>query len=309
MDMITDNLWIGSADNASDHPALQRNQIRVVLSIGCEPTQYNSIDYYSFPSFLDMPETNLLRIFDETTAIIEESIKMDKQVLVHCVYGQSRSSAIIAAYLILSKSLSLASALDLLAEKHSSICINPGFLSQLHLLAYRLEYWPEYSLLSSPCKHDTDDKVDNVLHIGDILCSSCMCKLVSKGDIVQHRENDEYMRIRMDPFWAGYISPHPQNTYLLSDIQRDNIVIRKVDIFLSQVAKGCLKSCTETGKKRKRESVKSPLSCPHCRHDCGFFAPASVWLCNSYVLGDLLALSASATVVYDGDDAASVDSF
>ena len=308
MDMITDNLWIGSAEDASDHPALQRNQIRAVISIGCEPPRCDSINYYSFPSFLDMPETNLLLIFDETTTIIEEYIRMDMHVLVHCVHGQSRSSAIIAAYLIISKSLSLQSALDLLAEKRSSICINPGFLSQLHLLANRLDYWPEYSLLASPCTQATDGKRDNVLHIGDVLCSSCMRKLVSKEDIVQHRENDEYMRSRMDPFWVGYKSPHPENTYLLSDIQRDNIVIRKVDIFLLQILKGCIKYRANIGKKRKRESQQSPLLCPHCRHDCGYFAPSSVWLCNNYVLGDLLVLSTSSTVIYDVDEDASIES-
>lgn len=58
-------------------------------------------------------------------------------VLVHCVYGQSRSAAIILHYLITHRRTeypSLSHALRGLRERHQDACINPGFLAQLYLI-------------------------------------------------------------------------------------------------------------------------------------------------------------------------------
>jgi hypothetical protein len=70
-------------------------------------------------------------------------------VLVHCYYGQSRSATVVLAYLLeyYSPKLSLGDAFDLLKGVKPDICINPGFLSQLHLFFHRLKYPAEYDLL------------------------------------------------------------------------------------------------------------------------------------------------------------------
>jgi Dual specificity phosphatase, catalytic domain len=73
---------------------------------------------------------------------------------VHCVYGQSRSAAVIVAYL-LSLGESIKSAIDLLKEKRQIICINPGFLAQLFLLSAKGFQAPEIQLiLQNPIRYD-----------------------------------------------------------------------------------------------------------------------------------------------------------
>ncbi|CAM9189246.1 unnamed protein product, partial [Ectocarpus fasciculatus] len=132
MDEILGGILIGSLVQASDESALKQHGIGAVLSIGCEPDHFDGIEYCAFPDHLDMPETNLLSVFPSSTQFLSAQLALGRKVLVHCVYGQSRSSATITAFLILEKNMSLEESLDLLQDKHPSICINPGFLSQLH---------------------------------------------------------------------------------------------------------------------------------------------------------------------------------
>lgn len=74
---------------------------------------------------------------------------------VHCVYGQSRSAAVIVAYL-LSLGESIQSAIALLKEKRQIICINPGFLAQLFLLSTKGAHAPEVKLiLQNPLRYDS----------------------------------------------------------------------------------------------------------------------------------------------------------
>ena len=54
----------------------------------------------------------------------------------HCVYGQSRSAAIILSYLLF-LGTDVRDALSLLKKCRPTICINPGFLAQLFLLSVR----------------------------------------------------------------------------------------------------------------------------------------------------------------------------
>lgn len=86
-----------------------------------------------------MEDELLLPFFAECIAFIDTNITstIDQQqpinVLVHCVYGQSRSAAICVAYLMATQHLSLRDAYDAVAKARPCIYINPGFLHQLAL--------------------------------------------------------------------------------------------------------------------------------------------------------------------------------
>ena len=85
---------------------------------------------------------------------------------VHCVYGQSRSAAVILAYL-LSLGESIHSAINLLKEKRQIICINPGFLAQLFLLSMKGFHAPEIQLIvQNPLRYDST-KLSNAGNASD----------------------------------------------------------------------------------------------------------------------------------------------
>lgn len=99
---------------------------------------------------LDMEDELLLPFFAECIAFIDANVtsssassssssgqqppqQQPTNVLVHCVYGQSRSAAICVAYLMATRRLSLRDAYDAVAKARPCIYINPGFLRQLAL--------------------------------------------------------------------------------------------------------------------------------------------------------------------------------
>lgn len=80
----------------------------------------------------DLPSENLLDQLDACVDFIEDGMRRGESVLVNCVYAQSRSAAIIVAYLM-HKGLSLSQATDAVREAQPTVHINPGFEAQLQL--------------------------------------------------------------------------------------------------------------------------------------------------------------------------------
>lgn len=80
----------------------------------------------------DLPSENLLGRLDACVAFIENGMRRGETVLVNCVYAQSRSAAVVVAYLMC-KGLSLSQATDKVREAQPTVHINPGFEAQLQL--------------------------------------------------------------------------------------------------------------------------------------------------------------------------------
>jgi hypothetical protein len=99
------------------------------------------------------------------------------------VYGQSRSAAVIVAYL-LSLGVSIQSAIDLLKEKRQVICINPGFLAQLFLLSAKGFQAPEVQLiLQNPLRFDST-KLSNA---GNAAEKQNLAKLLSSDNVDSYK--------------------------------------------------------------------------------------------------------------------------
>lgn len=80
----------------------------------------------------DLPSENLLGRLDACVAFIEDGMRRGESVLVNCVYAQSRSAAVVVAYLM-REGLSLSQATDKVREAQPTVHINPGFEAQLQL--------------------------------------------------------------------------------------------------------------------------------------------------------------------------------
>ncbi len=129
--------YVGSCNNSCG--TIASGDIGLIISIGCRPflsTSLSSCRHLSFPQFMDEPTSCLLMMWETIIPIIDfYRIEQHQAVVVHCVYGQSRSVSTIIAYLCATADeetrFTLQAAADHMKSVKPSISVNPGFLSQL----------------------------------------------------------------------------------------------------------------------------------------------------------------------------------
>jgi atypical dual specificity phosphatase len=78
--------------------------------------------------------------FETAFEFISQGTKRDKgKVLVHCVWGRSRSATICIAYLMKERGLSLDAATRYVRSCRPCICPNMGFMEQLRIFEQTLQ--------------------------------------------------------------------------------------------------------------------------------------------------------------------------
>ncbi|KAL4173441.1 hypothetical protein KRP22_005395 [Phytophthora ramorum] len=128
-------LFLGEAGAAQDVAFLEANGIQAVVALGTGNLTAKPCDVL-LVDILDMEDELLLPHFGECIAFLNKHIirgDVPTPVLVHCVYGQSRSASICVAYLMATQNLTLLEAYDIVQKARPCISINPGFLGQLEL--------------------------------------------------------------------------------------------------------------------------------------------------------------------------------
>ena len=83
----------------------------------------------------DSTKENLRNHFASCAKFIDEAIKDEKSVLVHCAAGVSRSASIIIAFLIITKKMDYDTAFNFVKERRTKIMPNSAFVGQLQELA------------------------------------------------------------------------------------------------------------------------------------------------------------------------------
>jgi hypothetical protein len=101
---ITDRLYLGNAYNAIDKELLHELNIGLIVNVTKEiPNyyEYKDFQYIKIPIY-DDNNASLNEYFDKTTEsiILYMMNNLDKNVLVHCYMGSSRSTTIVVAYLL-----------------------------------------------------------------------------------------------------------------------------------------------------------------------------------------------------------------
>ena len=79
----------------------------------------------------DRTDDDLLGYLDYTIRWIRDALAQDGRVLVHCVWGMSRSASVVVAYLIAARSMSLDEALRIVRARRRIARPNSGFMDQL----------------------------------------------------------------------------------------------------------------------------------------------------------------------------------
>ncbi|EMD32076.1 hypothetical protein CERSUDRAFT_162133 [Gelatoporia subvermispora B] len=131
---IVPGLFVCDAYTATSPAVLQQLGITHVISVLPD-------GFYAYPRGIkhvvvpvgDSRKDDIGRYFRKALEFIQKALDADGQVLVHCVWGMSRSATIVMAYLIESRNMSTVQALKVMRAKREIVRPNAGFLRQLQM--------------------------------------------------------------------------------------------------------------------------------------------------------------------------------
>lgn len=140
MSLIKKGLLIGNYKDASDLRFLSSHRVTHILCSAAELSPvYPGRFKYKHVVADDVPYFNLSKHFEAAADFINEAIKSNGVVLVHCAAGISRSVTLATAYLMKHERMKAATALSLIRSRRFIANPNPGFIRQLREYESRLE--------------------------------------------------------------------------------------------------------------------------------------------------------------------------
>jgi protein-tyrosine phosphatase len=136
---IIDNIYIGSAHNAANKNLLDRLQIKYVINVTAEITNYfeDEIEYANY-TICDDNKQSIFNYLDESyTKIKQFQRKNNGFILIHCFMGASRSATILAHYLIKEKKMDVKGAYDFLKNKRNLVNPTHKFYKELYKMSVK----------------------------------------------------------------------------------------------------------------------------------------------------------------------------
>jgi protein-tyrosine phosphatase len=133
---IIDKLYLSCFIGAINENTIKHNKIDCIVKMyGNEdkngPYKYHqNIEYLELNAF-DVPEYKISKDFVKCFKFINDNIRKNKNVLVHCHAGISRSATIVIMYLMVKYKLTLTKAYEYVKSRRSIIRPNSGFYAEL----------------------------------------------------------------------------------------------------------------------------------------------------------------------------------
>ena len=131
---IIDNIYLGNAYNAAYYYGLKKNNIKMIINVTKEISQYypNDFTYHQYELY-DNNHDNIKEYLDDAFKNIKEfKENVDGNILIHCFMGASRSASVVLYYLIknkinkkTNKNYTLKEALEFIKSKRS--IVNPTY--------------------------------------------------------------------------------------------------------------------------------------------------------------------------------------
>ena len=131
IDKITDKIYLGDIDGASDFDYFSKEKITNVLSIINKPPDYSEYPNinHKLIKIDDFDTENIIKYFKECIEFIENTDK----VFIHCMCGVSRSATIVIAYLMWKTHCNYYDAYFFVKNRRPFIDPNEGFIKQLKI--------------------------------------------------------------------------------------------------------------------------------------------------------------------------------
>eukprot|EP01091_Cochliopodium_minus_P015836 TRINITY_DN5736_c0_g1_i1.p1 TRINITY_DN5736_c0_g1~~TRINITY_DN5736_c0_g1_i1.p1 ORF type:complete len:154 (-),score=28.98 TRINITY_DN5736_c0_g1_i1:39-500(-) len=131
---IETSLYLGPYHSTYDLKILNEKKISLIINAAnekeCPHLQKDHVKYFCCD--LGDRMTQVIKDqFENTNKLIEEEISKGNSVLVHCAAGQSRSAAIVLAFIMKNKKMKLEEAFSFVKSKKENIGPNCGFMQQL----------------------------------------------------------------------------------------------------------------------------------------------------------------------------------
>ncbi|KAH3743422.1 mapk phosphatase 2 [Pelomyxa schiedti] len=136
-DKIMSGLYLGDQENAYNSELLEELGITHVLSVAeianmdDHLAMFDSHIQVATIQLLDQADANISAYFDQAIAFIRESINEGGTVLVHCVWGMSRSATFVIAYVMYTLAMDWLVALRCVQLERPIVFPNLGFARQL----------------------------------------------------------------------------------------------------------------------------------------------------------------------------------
>jgi len=131
---ILPGLYLGNARDAADKNLLTERQIQTIINVSNTiPCHFAGEQSFEYRQLLceDSFNQSLLEHFDETFQMIDERLKSNRNVLVHCQGGVSRSPSFVIGYLMKYHSKTFDQAYQWVKSKRSIVNPNLNFVGQL----------------------------------------------------------------------------------------------------------------------------------------------------------------------------------
>ncbi|HLX72298.1 MAG TPA: dual specificity protein phosphatase [Verrucomicrobiae bacterium] len=133
MDQITDEIWIGSFNDAQDCKALADSDIQSILCLdGClrgREARELGVERIEVVELID-GRGNRPEVFLRAVALLAELKKRHAPVLVHCHAGQSRSAAVVCKFFMKHEANSLSEAMKKITSRRK-VAIQSGLQEAL----------------------------------------------------------------------------------------------------------------------------------------------------------------------------------
>ena len=132
-------MFLGSVGAAHDRGALESVGITHVLTVaGGFPPKFPDVYEYLVIDVADVASEDLDAHFEKCLKFIARALLDGGRVLVHCFAGRSRSSTVVAAYVMATEGLTLADTMKLIKDARPCAQPNAGFARQLRAFERRL---------------------------------------------------------------------------------------------------------------------------------------------------------------------------
>jgi protein-tyrosine phosphatase len=126
---IIPNLYLTGLENVNDY-VFQKYNIKHVVSVMANAPQL-TINQKIIP-ILDTKDQHISQYFDSSYEFIENAIQNNECVLVHCYAGISRSSTIVASYIMKKFNMNSTDTVQLIKSKRHIVSPNFDFYAELY---------------------------------------------------------------------------------------------------------------------------------------------------------------------------------